>query len=101
MQLGPDLPGREPGLLFIAREHLARLKETYLDGPATLGVEIISPDSRARDLGEKFYGYEQGGLREYWLIDPQRRQAESYRLGADDIYRLVQAGETPSLAVSC
>jgi Uma2 family endonuclease len=93
MKTGPDLPGREPDILFIAGEHLDRLKETYLDGPADLVVEIISPDSRARDRGEKFYEYEQGGVREYWLIDPQRRQAEFYRLGNDGIYRPIPVGD--------
>lgn len=93
MKTGSNLPGREPDILFIAREHLDRLKDVYLDGPADLVVEIISPDSRARDRGEKFYEYEQGGVREYWLIDPQRRQAEFYRLGSDGIYRLVPVGE--------
>jgi putative restriction endonuclease len=61
MKTGPDLPGREPDILFIAHEHLDRLKNVYLDGPADLVVEIISPDSRGRDRGEKFYEYEQGG----------------------------------------
>jgi Uma2 family endonuclease len=93
MKTGPDLPGREPDILFIAREHLDRLKDVYLDGPADLVVEIISPDSRARDRGDKFYEYEQGGVREYWLIDPLRKQAEFYQLGADGIYRLVPVSE--------
>jgi Uma2 family endonuclease len=92
MKVGPDLPGREPDVLFIAKEHLDRLKETHLDGPADVAVEIISPDSRGRDRGEKFYEYEQGGVREYWLIDPRRRQAEFYRLGDDGIYRFVPVG---------
>lgn len=60
MKIGPDLPGREPDILFIAREHFDRFRDTYLDGPADLIVEIISRDSRARDRGEKFYEYEQG-----------------------------------------
>ncbi|HSF32032.1 MAG TPA: Uma2 family endonuclease [Candidatus Tectomicrobia bacterium] len=60
MKIGPDLPGREPDILFIAREHLDWLKNTYLDGPADLVVEVTSRDSRARDRGEKFYEYEQG-----------------------------------------
>ena len=89
MKLGPDLSGREPDILFIAREHLARLQNAYLDGPADLVVEIISRDSRARDRGEKFYQYEQGGVREYWLLDYLRRQAEFYQLGSDGIYRSV------------
>ena len=69
------------------------MKSTYLDGPADLVVEVITPDSRARDRGEKFYEYEQGGVREYWLIDPLRKQAEFYQPGADGIYRLVPVGE--------
>jgi Uma2 family endonuclease len=56
-------------------------------------VEIISPDSRARDRGAKFYEYEQGGVREYWLLDPLRRQAEFYRLGLDGIYRPAPVAE--------
>ena len=87
MKTGPDLPGREPDMLFVAKEHLERLKENRVDGPADLAVEIISPESRARDRGAKFYEYEGGGVREYWLIDPVRKQAEFYVLGVDGIYR--------------
>ncbi len=57
--------GREPDLLFVAQEHLGRLKETYLDGPADLVVEIVSPESVARDRGDKFYEYSRGGVPEY------------------------------------
>ena len=72
--------GREPDLLFIASDHLDRLRETYLDGPADLVVEIVSPESVGRDRGEKFYEYAQGGVREYWLIDPQIEWADFYHL---------------------
>lgn len=72
--------GREPDLIFIANEHLDHLQETYLDGPADLVVEIISPESAGRDRGEKFYEYARGGVPEYWLIDPQNEWAEFYHL---------------------
>ncbi len=72
--------GREPDLLFVAREHLGRLQEVYLDGPADLVVEIVSPESVGRDRGEKFYEYARGSVPEYWLIDPQMEWAEFYRL---------------------
>jgi Uma2 family endonuclease len=84
--------GREPDLFFVTRENLDRLKETYMDGPADLVVEVISPDSVARDRGEKFYEYAQGGVPEYWLIDPDVKWAEFYRLGADGRYRTAFAG---------
>lgn len=81
--------GREPDLLFVANGHLDRLKETYLDGPADLVVEIVSPESAGRDRGEKFYEYEQAGIPEYWLIDPQTERVEFYQLTAAGRYRLV------------
>ncbi len=83
MRLAELQRGREPDLLFIAKEHLDRLKETYLDGPADLVVEIVSPESGPRDRGEKYYEYEAAGVREYWLIDPDRQQAEFYRLNQE------------------
>ena len=92
MKAGADLPGREPDLIFVAREHVDRLRETHLDGPADVAVEIVSPESVARDRGTKFYEYEVGGVREYWLIDPLRQQAEFYRLGKDGRYRIVLSG---------
>ena len=81
--------GREPDLLYVANEHLDQLKETYLDGPADLAVEIVSPESVGRDRGEKFYEYEQAGIPEYWLIDPQTKRAEFYRMTESGQYRLV------------
>jgi Uma2 family endonuclease len=93
MKSGLDLPGREPDLIFVATEHLDRIKENYLNGPADVAIEIISPDSRSRDRGDKYYEYEQAGVREYWLIDPLRTQAEFYRLGADGIYTSISVGD--------
>ena len=84
--------GREPDLIFIAREHLARLQENRVEGPPDLVVEIVSPKSVARDRGEKFYEYAQGGVPEYWLIDPQARWAEFYRL-KEGYYRPAFSGE--------
>jgi Uma2 family endonuclease len=84
--------GREPDLLFVADEHLGRLRETYLDGPADLVVEIISPESVGRDRGEKFYEYEQAGIPEYWLVDPGTKRAEFYTLDAEGHYAPVLYG---------
>ncbi len=80
--------GREPDLLFIAIENLNRLHKTYLDGPADLAVEIISPESVGRDRGEKFYEYEAGGVQEYWLLDPLTQRAEFYVLNEQNRYQL-------------
>ena len=84
--------GREPDLIFVATANLHRLQATHLDGPADLVVEIVSPESVGRDRGDKFYEYETGGVREYWLLDPERRWAEFYRLGEDTLYQVAFSG---------
>jgi Uma2 family endonuclease len=91
MKTGPELAGRAPDILFLANAHLDRLHANHLEGPADLVVEIISPASRAVDRGEKFYEYEQGGVPEYWLIDPHRKQAEFYQRSDDGIYHPIPA----------
>jgi Uma2 family endonuclease len=87
MRLETRPSGRVPDIAFIAREHLDRAGATYLNGPADLVVEVVSPDSDARDHGDKFVEYEAAGVPEYWLIDPIRRQATFYALGEDGRYR--------------
>ena len=87
MRLVTRPSGREPDLMFLAAEHGDRNRRTYIDGPADLVVEIVSPDSDARDHGEKLVEYEGGGVPEYWLLDLLRRQATFYRLGEDGRYR--------------
>ncbi len=92
MKLAARPSGREPDVLFVSSDRLDRLKEMYLDGPADLAVEVVSADSRARDRVDKFYEYEQGGVREYWLIDPLSKQAEFYLLGDDGRYHPAAVG---------
>ena len=81
--------GREPDVLFVAAEHQDRIHATRLDGPADLVIEVISPESRGRDRGEKYYEYQEGGVGEYWLIDPDTQRAEFYQLDAAGLYQTI------------
>jgi Uma2 family endonuclease len=83
-----ELPrrGREPDVLFVSRERGHLLTANYLNGPADLAIEIISPESVARDRDEKFVEYQAAGIKEYWLIDPDQMTAEFYELGLDHAY---------------
>lgn len=89
MRLGPSGSGREPDLLFVAREHLHHLRPTLSEGPADLVVEITSPESFSLDRGEKYVEYETAGIPEYWLIDPDRQQAEFSQLSLGGRCRVV------------
>ncbi len=83
---------REPDLTVVLNEHLDRLTEQYLEGAPDLIVEIVSAGRRAIDRGEKFYEYEAVGVPEYWVIDPERRQAEFAQLNPQGIYQVVYSG---------
>ncbi|HEX2203567.1 MAG TPA: Uma2 family endonuclease [Longimicrobium sp.] len=96
-QMKLESSGREPDVLYIGEESRHRFKRVFLDGPADLAIEIVSPDSRTRDRTEKFREYEQAGVREYWLIDPLQRAAEVYRLSGSGVYGPVPLGEPPRL----
>ncbi len=88
---GPEGPAREPDILFVARARLDRLTADRLEGPADLVVEVVSDDSVARDRADKFYEYQEAGVREYWVIDPRpgKERADFWVLGEDGRYRPV------------
>jgi Uma2 family endonuclease len=80
MRLPGRPSGRAPDIQVILAKNLRRLKKLYTDGPADVVIEIISTGSRTTDRRTKFSEYEQGGVREYWIIDPMRKQAEFFVL---------------------
>jgi Uma2 family endonuclease len=89
MKVSPHSNAREPDILFIATENLARVGEQKLEGPADLLVEVISPESVARDRSDKFDEYQEAGVREYWVCDPRapRQRADFWVLDENGLYR--------------
>ncbi len=92
MRLPSRPSGREPDLVYVAQENRARVKRTYLDGPADLVVEIISPESDERDRVTKLAEYESGGVREYWLLDRDNEQSKFYQLDENGKYQQAVVG---------
>ncbi len=78
--------GRQPDLMFVSKANADKIKKQYVEQTADLVIEIISPESRTRDKGDKFYEYEQAGVKEFWLIDPDRKRAEFHTLGDDGFF---------------
>ncbi len=71
---------RAPDLMVLLHEHRERLQPLFIDGPADLVIEIVSPSGARRDYVEKFREYEAGGVPEYWVIDPENREASFFLL---------------------
>ncbi len=89
MRLSKAPKSREPDLIFIGKANLSRVHDTFVDSPVDLVVEILSPESIARDRGEKFIEYESEGIPEYWLFDPLRKRAEFYQLDDENRYQQI------------
>jgi Uma2 family endonuclease len=82
---------REPDVLFVTEEHRARLTNERLEGPADLVIEVISQGSVARDRADKFYEYQEAGIREYIIIDPRpgKQRIDWYVLTEQGRYQAV------------
>ena len=70
----------EPDLLFIASEHASIITEKHIMGVPDLVVEILSQGSRKTDEIIKRRLYEQYGVKEYWIIDPELESVKVYRM---------------------
>lgn len=88
----------QPDVMFIANERLGIIGER-VGGAADLVVEVLSPGSRRRDRLDKRDLYEQHGVQEYWLIDPEARTVEALRLERGE-YQLVGRWRPGETAVS-
>ena len=85
----------QPDVAFIAKERLDIIQRVIM-GPADLVVEIISLGGRNRDRIEKRDLYEQYGIKEYWIVDPESETVDVFALANDrlDLATHCQADQT-------
>ena len=65
--------------------------------PPALAVEVLSPSTAGRDRGVKFVDYAAGGVREYWIVDPDARTIEQYLSDDRQPYRLLRKLDSGTL----
>jgi Uma2 family endonuclease len=82
----------QPDVVYIAPARSSILT-TRVEGAPDVVVEILSPSSARRDLGEKLRLYAEVGVLEYWIVDPGpgtfeflEREGDAFRI------RLPEAG---------
>jgi Uma2 family endonuclease len=83
----------EPDLVFVRRGREAVVSDRGIEGPPDLVVEILSPSTESRDRGLKLDRYRHFGVGEYWIVDPDGRTVEVWKLAAGDQEPLVLAAE--------
>lgn len=85
----------QPDVAFIAQDRLAIIQRVIM-GPADLVAEVVSLGGRSRDRIEKRDLYEQHGVKEYWIIDPEPETVEVLALvnGRYELVKRSLPGET-------
>jgi Uma2 family endonuclease len=70
----------QPDVFWVSGENsLCKLNDDgYWHGASDLVIEVLSPSTALRDRKAKFSLYEQYGVREYWLADPDAKFLEVY-----------------------
>jgi Uma2 family endonuclease len=84
---------RMPDIIFVSAKRLGIVKDNFCEGAPDFAMEIVSPESRMRDLREKFHEFERAGIREYWIIDPQSICIDAYRLSEKKKYVRIEESD--------
>jgi Uma2 family endonuclease len=72
-----------PDMLFVPTEGAGGVTDRGMEETPGLIVEVLSPHSKRIDRLKKPPRYRDFGVPEYWVVDPEGRAIERYRLVAD------------------
>lgn len=86
-----DINYVEPDISVIC--DISKLDDKGCHGAPDWVIEIVSPSSKSRDYMAKLFKYCTAGVREYWIVDPDKQMimvygfekntVEQYRFGED------------------
>jgi Uma2 family endonuclease len=79
----------QPDLVVVRRG--PQLTKRGVEGAPTLLVEVLSPSRPEYDRATKAGRYAARGVTHFWIVDPDARTLECYRL-IDGVYRLEASG---------
>jgi Uma2 family endonuclease len=92
-----NLPSRigspvQPDVMFFRQDRMPRRGAASFDGAPDLVAEVLSPGTRGRDRTIKLKAYQEAGVPEYWLVDPEARTVVIHALGEDGKYTELARG---------
>ena len=88
----------QPDIVVILPGWPGTLTHRGPEGAPDLLIEVLSPSNRGHDLLTKQALYARAGVREYWLVDPERRSIEILTLDRDALHLTVAASGQDVLA---
>ena len=72
---------RLPDVIFLHKDHF-HARHNRVWEAADLVMEVVSADAkdRQRDYEQKLADYAEGGVAEYWIVDPEQQRVHIHRL---------------------
>lgn len=71
----------QPDIIFISKARSHIIHKEAIKGAPDLVIEILSPSTSERDRTVKKKLYARAGVTEYWLVDPESKTVELFKLG--------------------
>lgn len=78
-----DINYVEPDISVIC--DLSKLDDKGCHGAPDWIIEIVSPSSKSRDYMTKLFKYRTAGVREYWIVDPEKQMVTVYGYEKDTV----------------
>lgn len=78
-----DINYVEPDISVIC--DTSKLDEKGCHGAPDWVIEIVSPSSKSRDYMTKLFKYETTGVKEYWIVDPDKQMVTVYGFKNDTV----------------
>ena len=78
-----DINYVEPDISVIC--DLSKLDDKGCHGAPDWIIEIVSPSSKPRDYMTKLFKYRTAGVREYWIVDPDKHMTMVYGFEKDTV----------------
>lgn len=79
----------QPDIMVVSKKNAAIITEKNIRGSPELLVEILSSSTSDRDRNLKKSLYQRSGVREYWIVDPDRKRVEQHVLASHGAYDFV------------
>ncbi len=87
----------QPDILFVSKERSRIITEEEIHGAPDLAIEILSPATAERDRTYKETLYAREGVREYWMVDPEKKTVQVMTLGKAGFENFGTSGKKDTL----
>ena len=90
---GDDRIYLEPDISVICDKN--KLTDQGCKGAPDWIIEIVSPSSRSMDYNKKLFKYRTAGVREYWIVDSDKRMTTVYSFEKDTVEQYAFGEDIP------